>query len=221
MDSTPVYSNETANDATFMKHVGELPLNKPNRLDSIDCYPKIMVTPSSFDFELSRHGRALENKTLVHREDDEQISLLKQLGADKFSESEEEIYRMLSLVEKHIGWEALVKIRDELFEKGANNDWDNPKVAAECSKDDDSTQVHNQDSVSFAVIRNKGSSNVRQLLRGGESAFVQGECGGGEGLEGCGCEGRCRSPGERRYPKHFEGCGGEGEEGVREAGRHA
>jgi len=119
-----------------------------------------MAYPSVFDFELSRQAKALEKKTTIRREDEEQMNLLKQLGANKFSESEEEIYKMLSLIEKHIGWEALIEIRDEMFEKGLNNDWDNPKIAAECSKDEERAIKSNTNNTSYEIIRNKVTSNV-------------------------------------------------------------
>jgi tetratricopeptide (TPR) repeat protein len=160
IDSAPVYLNEVANDSSFKKYTSGLPLNKPSRQDAIDSYPKFMAYPNVFDFELSRHAKALEKKTTIYREDEEQLNLLKQLGANKFSESEEEIYKTLSLIEKHIGWEALIELRDETFEKGLHNDWDNPKVAAECSNDEGRTIKSNQDSMSYAIIRSKGASNV-------------------------------------------------------------
>lgn len=128
-------------------------------MNAIECYPKATIFPETLDFEISRSGKLMEKKTLNRREDEEQMNLLNQLGASKFSESETEVYMMLSMIEKHVGWDALLEYRDQLFVKGQNNDWDNPKVAAECPKDDDKLQSENQDSISYVIIRQKGASN--------------------------------------------------------------
>ncbi len=98
------------------------------------------------------------------------MALLNQLGGSRFSESERELYQMLALVEKQVGWDVLVQLRDQLFVKGQSNDWDNPKVAAECPKPEGKTERHRDGLESFEAIRMQGASPDDRKGRSGASS---------------------------------------------------
>ena len=155
IDTTPVYSNEHGNDISHKKHLEGLATNKPKKITAADANGTLMMLPKSLDFELSGFGESMEAKTISKREDKEQLTLLSQLGAAWFSESEMEVYKNLSLIERHIGWDELIKLHNELFIKNKNNDWDNPKIAAECIKHDES-QFQYKEGVSLEIIQKKG-----------------------------------------------------------------
>ena len=122
------------NDITHEKHLEKLPVNRQRQVPTADSYGKWMVTPKVIDFDLSKTGEAMESKTIARREDKEQMNLLSQLGASSFSDSETEVYKNLSLIEKRIGWDALMKLRDKLFVKDKNNDWDKIGRAHVCTQ---------------------------------------------------------------------------------------
>jgi hypothetical protein len=89
------------------------------------------------------------------------MSLLSQLSANKFSQSEKDVYKILALIEKEIGWDLLIKLRDEIFVKGEGNDWDNPKVAAECQKPDRKSERPKEQSLD--AIHKVGQSICSEL----------------------------------------------------------
>jgi len=161
IDTAPVYPENTnkeniQNDFSNEKKNAKLLTTTPKKFRNTDCFSRFMVTPKTIDFEISLAGNLLEQKTLTKREDDEQMSLLNTLSANKFSDQEKEIYSILALIEKHIGWDSLISLRDSLFVKGQSNDWDNPKIAAECPKPEGKTERTNRNSGSLEAIQHIG-----------------------------------------------------------------
>lgn len=157
IDTSPIYSNEPGNDLPHKKHLERLPINRQKKVPTADAFGKLLILPKVVDFELSKTGDSLEKKTLAVREDKEQMNLLSQLSASWFSESEMDVYKNLSLMEKRIGWEGLIQLRDQLFVKSKTNDWDNPKIAAECIKAEEKTERPLRDTFSIEIIQVKGT----------------------------------------------------------------
>eukprot|EP00831_Metopus_contortus_P085215 TRINITY_DN9855_c0_g2_i1.p1 TRINITY_DN9855_c0_g2~~TRINITY_DN9855_c0_g2_i1.p1 ORF type:complete len:312 (-),score=39.87 TRINITY_DN9855_c0_g2_i1:100-1035(-) len=140
IDTAPVYDNEILHDH-IDKPIRTNPTTNPRVRTSLEYYSRIIPRPVDIDFEITSIAQQLETKTLNKREDDDQYSLISQLGANGFSQSEKEVYEVLSLIEKNVGWDALISIRDQLFIKGEGNDWDNPKIAAECPKKEKKSEI--------------------------------------------------------------------------------
>eukprot|EP00826_Nyctotherus_ovalis_P060135 TRINITY_DN8412_c0_g2_i1.p1 TRINITY_DN8412_c0_g2~~TRINITY_DN8412_c0_g2_i1.p1 ORF type:complete len:243 (-),score=51.07 TRINITY_DN8412_c0_g2_i1:746-1474(-) len=161
IDATPVYGNGSGNDVSHKKYLEGLAVNRQKKVPAADAHGRLVILPKSMDFELSKAGESMEAKTISRREDKEQTNLLSQLGANWFSESEMEAYKNLSLVEKLIGWDELIRLRNELFTKNKNNDWDNPKIAAECIKAEEEFEHQPKNADSLEIIQKKGTRNFK------------------------------------------------------------
>ncbi len=124
LDMAPAYADDPLLDGVSDKQPTGLEHTKPNKRSSSDYQPKIMAVHKAADYDPTRDTVRKEEKYLMEKEDTEQMTILSHLRANQLSNSEKLIYELLALIEKQIGWEQLLRCRNEVFLKGGDNPWD-------------------------------------------------------------------------------------------------